>query len=555
MTDRQRTFVLLCCLTLIAFALRAQVALHSGLWADEGSFLQVIRAPSWNAMIEFLRYHESHPPLFYAVMRLWSYVAGENDTALLILPVLIGAAIVPALFVVASALYSRRAAIIAASLGVISALLVENSTQLRPYGVLALLALISSGSLIAAVVRHRRRLWITYFISTVIMLYTHNWAWVIVAGQFGAMAIEFIRHKGWSLEPHWRYFVLSWIAIFAAYAPWIRAFIFQTQHAGHGPRPITDLGMGVGYVVFSTYQLLETFFLGRLGNRHVIALVALLSATAALLVVARLERRARLHHPGDISILKSPASTSASMLILLIVAGSLAVALILSPHNNLLLPRCLSALMPLLLVVFGGWLDTVIARCSTSLATYPAAALVGFLTVTSTFELYELAVRSRSNAREIAAIVKAQLRPDDLLVMAPEWYSASFNHYFPPSIDQIDFPHSGRVTMIDFADVWKSRKDPTAVARFESRIDAAQRAGRRVWLIVEPKYFKSITAADIATADKYHQPGPLSIRIVHIVRASLECRYGPPEKVFGTSRPKPVYDDLRAYLFVPGPAR
>lgn len=555
MRDRQRTFLILCCLTLIAFVLRAQVALHSGLWADEGSFLQVIRAPSWQAMLEFLRYHESHPPLFYAVMRLWSYVAGGNDSVLLILPVLFGAAMVPALFFVGSALYSPRAGIIAASLGVISALLVENSTQLRPYGLLALLAVISCGSLTVAVARQRRGLWITYVISTVLLLYTHNWAWVIVAGQFGTMAMVLIRQRRRAEEQPLQYFALSWIAIFAAYAPWLRAFIFQTQHAGHGPLPIKDVGSGAGYVLFSTYQIVETFLLGRLGNRQLIAFVALLFATTALLIAARFNRRRQTLHPSTDSVSISSGALSPALFMVVLIACSLVFALILSPRNNLLLPRCLSALMPLLLLVFGGWLDTVLGGRSTSLATYAAAALLGFWSVTSTFEIYQLVRRPRSNAREIAGIVKSHIRPDDLLVMAPEWYSASFNHYFPQSIEQIDFPHAGRSSMIDFADVWASRRDSSALMRFHSRMDSVRRMGRRVWFVVEPKYFRAVTADDIATAEKYHVPGPLSIRSVHAVRASLEQRYGSPEKLFEASRPKPVYDDLRAYLYSPALTR
>jgi hypothetical protein len=303
-------------------------------------------------------------------------------------------------------------------------------------------------------------------------------------------------------------------------------------------------------VLFSIYQILEAFLLGRLGNRHLIASLALLCATAAVLAAPRFIRATRRHHPSSVPIAPSP-DPSPSFLMMLMVAGSLAVALIVSPRNNLLLARCLSALMPLLLLLAGSWLDSVIARRSTSLVTYTAAGLIAFSTVTSAFELYELAVRPRSNAREIAAVVRSQMRPDDLLVLVPEWYSASFNHYFPASIEQIDFPQAGRSGMIDFAYVWESRRDTSSLIRFRSRMDSVRQRGRRVWLVVEPKYFRPLTPGDIATAYNYRLPGPLSIRMVHAVLASLQQRYGPPKRMFEASHPKPVYDDLRAYLFSP----
>ncbi|HZJ01012.1 MAG TPA: glycosyltransferase family 39 protein, partial [Gemmatimonadaceae bacterium] len=106
---------------LIAGILRAIVAYHGGIWADEGSFLEVIAAPSWSGMISFLQLHESHPPLFYLLMRAWARVSGGGDVGLMLMPVLIGAAIVPAMYLAGSALFSRRAGLIGAFLSATSA--------------------------------------------------------------------------------------------------------------------------------------------------------------------------------------------------------------------------------------------------------------------------------------------------------------------------------------------------------------------------------------------------------------------------------------------------
>src|SRR5579871_5558498 len=87
---RGLVIVLLTLCVLIGLALRLLLAGRSGLWRDEGLFLFIVHFPAVGDIFHFLHYHESHPPLFYVLMRGWQAVFGSSDTSALALPLVLG---------------------------------------------------------------------------------------------------------------------------------------------------------------------------------------------------------------------------------------------------------------------------------------------------------------------------------------------------------------------------------------------------------------------------------------------------------------------------------
>ena len=108
-----RRLSLLLCFFVVAIVLRATVAYRGGIWADEGFFLSVVGIPTWAGMINFLQFHESHPPLFYVVTRLWIAAFGNSDRVVLMLPVILGASLVPVTYFIGKSLFSSRAGLLA----------------------------------------------------------------------------------------------------------------------------------------------------------------------------------------------------------------------------------------------------------------------------------------------------------------------------------------------------------------------------------------------------------------------------------------------------------
>ncbi|HZT41598.1 MAG TPA: glycosyltransferase family 39 protein, partial [Chthonomonadaceae bacterium] len=133
----------LACSVLVGFALRLLLAQRSGLWRDEGLFLFIVRFPTLRDIFHFLHYHESHPPLFYLLMRGWQAVFGPSDAAALALPLLLGALFPIAVFLVGRVLFGLRAALLATVFACVSPGLCAYSAQVRPYSLLPLLCLLS----------------------------------------------------------------------------------------------------------------------------------------------------------------------------------------------------------------------------------------------------------------------------------------------------------------------------------------------------------------------------------------------------------------------------
>jgi len=158
---------------------------------------------------------------------------------------------------------------------------------------------------------------------------------------------------------------------------------------------------------------------------------------------------------------------------------------------------------------------------------------------------------TRSNAKELALTVTANSRPSDLLIIAPEWIASSFNRYYGPNVEQIDFPEFGREGAIRFTAMRDRTVSQSALIRVKRRITEARRDERRVWLIIESAYVHEFTTEGITRALQapgYIRPG---IARANQVRAELVSQYGPPNTSFSGDSRRPQLEELQAFLFIP----
>jgi hypothetical protein len=550
MTKRATTLYLIG-LFLGTLAIRSAIAFNSGVWADEGSFLAVVAIPSWRGMIDFLRLHESHPPFFYAVMRLWMSATGGSDTASLLLPAIIGALIIPAVYIASASLFSSRTGLLTATLATVSPALAEYSAQLRPYGLLPLLVLASTSSMIVALQRRVLRTWAAYVVVTILLLYTHNWGWVVASAQQLAFIIAAARLPSdarRSLAVQW---LAAWGVILIAYSPWFTTLLYQGAHTGHSGVTLDGPIEALSFVAFGFLVALQTFFLGSSGGANALLAGLVVATLVASVFVYRL-RRQPVPRVANASSQSIRSQRAAALMLVTVIVASWAIAMIMSPLSNLILPRCLAALAPLVLIVFSWWCVNLLeSRAMAPNAAALVTALTGFLLGQAMVELAVLIRTPRSNAREVAFSVRRELLPGDLVILAPEWYSASFNHYFGDPVEQVDYPHSGRNTMTDFSDTWKRASDTVALAALLTRIKEASRKGRRIWLVSESEYLKPPDAAEIEAAEKYRKPATLLRARIARMRAALDATFGAPSAVTPRIAQSVRYDDIRALLYTP----
>lgn len=224
---------ILAALTAFAALVRTVVAARGGVWRDEGLFLYVSQLPSWSAVVEFLRRHESHPPLFYAMMRGWIAAFGPGDLTARALPLLFGIALVPAVYVVGERLFSHRVARIAALFAALSPPLIDHASAVRPYSLMPLLVLGAAYALVVGIRRGGAGPWAAHAVATIALVYTHNWSWLAVAGGWVACVVVIAWYAPRPRGTIVRDWLGAQVAVALAFLPWAPTLARQVGHAGH----------------------------------------------------------------------------------------------------------------------------------------------------------------------------------------------------------------------------------------------------------------------------------------------------------------------------------
>ena len=533
-------------LTAIALLIRALIASRGGLWADEGFFLSVVQSPSWESMFSFLASHESHPPLFYIVMRAWLALVGDTDAAARVLPVLISSAVIPVVYAAGAALFSARAGFIAAFLTAIAPSLSEHGAQLRPYGILALAVLISCWSMILSIEQGRVRHRVVYVVATLAMLYTHHWGWLIAAGQHLAWVYVTLRRRQDFAKSAARWAAM-WLVIAIGYAPWLSALLNQSMKAGHGGIPVDSASDALMLTLYAGFTFYTTLVPGRFTPQGLAAGVSFVAAAcvSVYMYVARERTRTTRSEARDIR------SDVAGSVLGITCIGSLVLAVLISPFSNMLLPRCLTIVLPLLALLFSNWC----VREWEPGAGKQGATLAGFicaiLFANAAFELYTLAVTPRSNAREAAHLISRNGKATDFILVAPAWYRPSFARYLTAPLELAEFPRSDTGALVDFSNVWERVSDPSEMDRTLTLVAKARSEGRRVWVITSAHYVRAVSDSEIAQAIRHRHPKPVTVSAVNTIRTAIEQQYGAADSTLLSQKRTPLYDDVRVYRYDP----
>ena len=511
-------------LTLLVLFLEGYWAQQSGMWRDEALFLFVVRMPLRD-MMTFLAHHESHPPFFYFMMRAWQGIFGPSVRAANWLPILFYALVIPSAYGIAQKIFSQRAAFLAILLIVTSPISTLIFRTIRPYSFLALLCLLATFALWRAISGGWRE-WLAYGGLMVVMLYSHNWSWVVLGAQWGTIAaIVLLGHVP---RKTLGAFLVTQLGIGVLFAPWFPVLLYQAANCGQDYKPLPPILTALSPFFSSLFSLP-----GWLG----------MGATALLILVALFSAR-------------KPGEGSAEILGYWFFVGGpllgLGLAVLLSLKSNLLIVHCYTILFPTLLVGLAGMMaapSPLWGRILTGIL-----ALVFLVANLESFKTYLL--MSRSNAREIAQALAHEVQPTDLVIVSPQWLASSFNYYFMPNNSQIDYPLQQRAGAVPWDRLKVRLSDPIPVQQTFERIKAAHQKGERVWLVEEASnvswYQRYGMVVDLNTgvppfmlrASWY----PLSLYRTGQLMKLLGNLYGMP-KVALSSQGGARLENLEAFLF------
>jgi hypothetical protein len=169
-------------LVVVAGVLRFLFLGRKGFWFDECFSVEVARL-RWSDFGHLLWRREANMSLYYLLLRGWLHF-GSSPFFIRSLSVIISLATLPAVFWLACKLFDRRVGLIAVALISSNAYHIRYAQEARSYSLFALLATLSSGLFVAALRAPAGRIRLGYVLSSVLAVYTHLYAMLLLAAQW-----------------------------------------------------------------------------------------------------------------------------------------------------------------------------------------------------------------------------------------------------------------------------------------------------------------------------------------------------------------------------------
>jgi hypothetical protein len=194
-----------------------------GLWRDEAYTYFDVTQPTLAAMFDHIARVETNPPLFFLLERGIGSLFGFGAVALKSLPLVCGILLVPATFVLASALGRPRATLLATWFVATAESAIYYSQELRPYTLAALLIVLTANAYVRWLATRGRPWWILW---ALLLSYTHYIGIIFIVGL--ALSTALLRRA--DRLPLAR-LVLPLALLAVALVPWIPS-LGRQLHAG-----------------------------------------------------------------------------------------------------------------------------------------------------------------------------------------------------------------------------------------------------------------------------------------------------------------------------------
>ncbi len=193
------------------------------LWHDE-AFSALYIKYSWSEMMYRIGL-DVHPPLYYWILRLYTYVFGDGLLSLRALSIFFGLLTIYAGYLfVKKAFGNEKLALVAALFLAINPFQIQYALEARMYTLGTFLVLISSWLLLKALEDNKYKYWIWYGIATAAALYTHYYLVFSIAAQGLYLLYLFIREKQINFRA-----IGSYVLAALLFVPWIPTFLEQIK--------------------------------------------------------------------------------------------------------------------------------------------------------------------------------------------------------------------------------------------------------------------------------------------------------------------------------------
>ncbi|MAT97278.1 MAG: hypothetical protein CL608_09065 [Anaerolineaceae bacterium] len=211
---RERPYLPLLLILLLAFSLRLYMLDSQSLWWDELKTIDRATLPWSDWFIDFSN-KKNQVPFYYLLMRGWVWL-GTSAFVVRFFSLLLGLLSVAAIYQLGRVVVSARVGLTAAFLLAISPFHIWYSQEARMYSLLATQLILAHVGLIALLQGKNKRYWLLYFVAMGTAVFTHYFTFLIIL----AHAIYFILHLRLhpTLSRQW-FGLMTILAL--AFVPWI----------------------------------------------------------------------------------------------------------------------------------------------------------------------------------------------------------------------------------------------------------------------------------------------------------------------------------------------
>jgi 4-amino-4-deoxy-L-arabinose transferase-like glycosyltransferase len=224
---------LLTFLAFLAFSLYTFRLDYQSLWYDEGFSVYLARMSLGE--ITARTAHDIHPPFYYYLLHFWIPIFGSAEFALRFLSLIFGVLTVPLIYGVGNRLLGSASGLLTATLISISPLFLWYSQEARMYTLVTFLCLLSTYLLLRATGSQGKRaiIWTGYALSNLVAVYTHFYAFFVVAFQALFLLGWWAFWSRGRVRQRWPTLVsglICQLAVLGGYLPW-SGFVLQRYGA------------------------------------------------------------------------------------------------------------------------------------------------------------------------------------------------------------------------------------------------------------------------------------------------------------------------------------
>ena len=214
----------------------------SCLWFDE-LFSVHAAVHTWNSLFWFVAQDLIHPPLFYAVLKVWIGIGGESLLWLRLLPVFFSAlAIIPFLYLCKELKLSSAVTVLALTLLAVNGSLIKYTQTLRMYTMLMFLSIVSLWLFARYFNRGKSFAWL--LLVNLLLIYTHYFGWLVVGAEIVALLVfQLIK---------WRRMLTMVGVLLIAFVPWVIA-VWKAAEAG------SDVAQNISWMSRPGWSEMVTF--------------------------------------------------------------------------------------------------------------------------------------------------------------------------------------------------------------------------------------------------------------------------------------------------------